>query len=101
MHIVKREITNKCGFQRTEVVFEVCSMKARKKRVSPVSRQAAHESRRVWRHVTCALRAADTDAATAAKRAVEQAQRDAAKLRDATGDKWNTQVLIHLPFAPI
>ncbi|XP_068620059.1 oxysterol-binding protein-related protein 9 isoform X2 [Battus philenor] len=77
---------------RTEVVFEVSHMKARRKRVSPVSRQAAHESRRVWRHVTAALRAADTDAATAAKRRLEQAQRDAAKQRADAGDKWITQL---------
>ncbi|XP_045537412.1 oxysterol-binding protein-related protein 9 [Papilio machaon] len=77
---------------RTEVVFEVSSMKARRKRVSPVSRQMAHESRRVWRHVTAALRAADTDAATAAKRRLEQTQRDQAKVRHDTGDKWITQL---------
>ncbi|XP_026743812.1 oxysterol-binding protein-related protein 9 isoform X2 [Trichoplusia ni] len=75
---------------RSEVLFEVSSMKPRRKRVAPVSRQAAHESRRVWRHVTCALRAADCDAATAAKRAVEQAQRDQVKLREAAGERWNT-----------
>ncbi|KAJ0173942.1 hypothetical protein K1T71_010088 [Dendrolimus kikuchii] len=75
---------------RTEVLFEVCNMKPRRKRVAPVSRQAAHESRRVWRHVTCALRAADCDAATAAKRSVEQAQRDAVKLREASGERWST-----------
>ncbi|XP_072942354.1 oxysterol-binding protein-related protein 9 isoform X2 [Epargyreus clarus] len=77
---------------RTEVVFEVSSMKSRRKRVASVSRQAAHESRRVWRHVTAALRAADTDAATAAKRTLEQAQRDAAKRRLDTADKWITQL---------
>ncbi|XP_049876841.1 oxysterol-binding protein-related protein 9 isoform X2 [Pectinophora gossypiella] len=77
---------------RSEVVFDVSSMKPRRKRVVPVGRQAAHESRRVWRHVTCALRAADCDAATAAKRAVEQAQRDAVKLRDANAEKWLTQL---------
>ncbi|KAJ8717458.1 hypothetical protein PYW08_005857 [Mythimna loreyi] len=75
---------------RSEVLFEVSNMKPRRKRVAPVSRQAAHESRRVWRHVTCALRAADCDAATAAKRAVEQAQRDAVKTREANGEKWAT-----------
>ncbi|XP_028177613.1 oxysterol-binding protein-related protein 9-like isoform X1 [Ostrinia furnacalis] len=77
---------------RTEVLFEVSSMKPRRKRVAPVSRQQPHESRRVWRHVTCALRAADTAAATDAKRRVEQAQRDAAKQRDAAHDKWATQL---------
>lgn len=77
---------------RTEVLFEVSSMKPRRKRVAPVSRQLAHESRRVWRYVTCALRAQDTEQATAAKRTVEQAQRDAVKLRDSNGDKWQTQL---------
>ena len=74
-------------------------MKPRRKRVAPVSRQAAHESRRVWRHVTCALRAADCDAATAAKRSVEQAQREAVKTREANGEKWATLVcyIIYTP----
>lgn len=67
-------------------------MKTRRKRVAPISRQAAHESRRVWRHVTAALRAADTEAATAAKRRLEQAQRDAAKRRTETDEPWVTQV---------
>ncbi|CAH2089813.1 unnamed protein product [Euphydryas editha] len=77
---------------RSEVLFDVSAMKPRRKRVAPVSRQAAGESRRVWRHVTAALRAADTDAATAAKRRLEQAQRDAAKKRADSGDKWITQL---------
>ncbi|KAG6463326.1 hypothetical protein O3G_MSEX013808 [Manduca sexta] len=77
---------------RSEVLFEVSNMKPRRKRVAPVSRQAAHESRRVWRHVTCALRAADCDAATRAKRSVEQHQRDALKQREANGEKWLTQL---------
>ncbi|XP_045501724.1 oxysterol-binding protein-related protein 9 isoform X2 [Colias croceus] len=77
---------------RTEVVFDVSTMKPRRKRVAPVSRQAAHESRRVWRHVTAALRAADTDGATAAKRRLEQAQRDAAKRRADGEQQWLTQV---------
>ncbi|CAG5043105.1 unnamed protein product [Parnassius apollo] len=77
---------------KTEVVFEVANMKPRRKLVSPVSRQPAHESRRVWRHVTAALRAADTDAATAAKRRLEQQQRDGAKRRADAGDKWLTQL---------
>ncbi|XP_038211060.1 oxysterol-binding protein-related protein 9 isoform X2 [Zerene cesonia] len=77
---------------RTEVVFDVSTMRTRRKRVAPVGRQAAHESRRVWRHVTAALRAADTDAATAAKRRLEQAQRDAAKRRLDADEPWLTQL---------
>ncbi|XP_050352152.1 oxysterol-binding protein-related protein 9 isoform X1 [Nymphalis io] len=77
---------------RSEVLFDVTNMKARRKRVAPVSRQAGGESRRVWRHVTAALRAADTDCATAAKRRLEQAQRDAAKRRADAGEKWLTQL---------
>ncbi|XP_034835638.1 oxysterol-binding protein-related protein 9 [Maniola hyperantus] len=77
---------------RSEVLFDVISMKPRRKRVAPISRQAANESRRVWRHVTAALRAADTDAATTAKRRLEQTQRDAAKKRVDTGDRWLTQL---------
>ncbi|GBP61984.1 Oxysterol-binding protein-related protein 9 [Eumeta japonica] len=77
---------------RTETLFEVSCMKPRRKRVAPVSKQNMRESRRVWRHVTCALRAGDCDAATAAKRRVEQAQRDAARQRELDGEKWVTQL---------
>ncbi|XP_050682583.1 oxysterol-binding protein-related protein 9 isoform X2 [Leptidea sinapis] len=77
---------------RTEVVFDVTAMRARRKRVAPISRQPANESRHVWRHVTAALRAADTDAATAAKRRLEQAQRDSAKRRLDNEEAWSTQL---------
>ncbi|CAG9563748.1 unnamed protein product [Danaus chrysippus] len=77
---------------RTEVLFDVSNMKPKKKRVAPISRQNSGESRRVWRHVTAALRAADTDAATSAKRRLEQAQRDAAKKRIDDNHKWETQL---------
>ncbi|XP_063366968.1 oxysterol-binding protein-related protein 9 [Cydia amplana] len=81
---------------RTEVLFEVSNMKPRRKRVASVSRQQPHESRRIWRHVTAALRAQDCEQATLAKSRVEQAQRDQAKQRAANGDKWNTQL-----FSPV
>ncbi|XP_023939762.1 oxysterol-binding protein-related protein 9 [Bicyclus anynana] len=77
---------------RSEVLFDVSSMRPRRKRVAPISRQGGNESRRVWRHVTAGLRAADTDAATSAKRRLEQTQRDAAKKRVDTGDRWITQL---------
>ncbi|KAG7301726.1 hypothetical protein JYU34_014713 [Plutella xylostella] len=77
---------------RTDVLFDVSTMKPRRKRVAPISQQSATESRRVWRHVTCALRSCDCDAATAAKRKVEQAQRDAVKQRESGNDKWQQQL---------
>ncbi|XP_026320684.1 oxysterol-binding protein-related protein 9 [Hyposmocoma kahamanoa] len=77
---------------RSEVLFDVSLMKPRRKRVTPISKQGLQESRRVWRHVTCALRAQDCDAATNAKRTVEQAQREAVKQREANGEKWVTQL---------
>ncbi|XP_041984723.1 oxysterol-binding protein-related protein 9 [Aricia agestis] len=77
---------------RTEVLFDVTNMKPRRKLVNAVSRQDANESRCVWRHVTAALRAADTDAATTAKRRLEQAQRDAAKRRLELNKPWVTQL---------
>ncbi|CAH4029053.1 unnamed protein product [Pieris brassicae] len=79
-----------CG--RNEVVFDVSTMKTCRKRVAPISRQSPQESRRVWRYVTAALRAADTDAATAAKRLLEQTQRDAAKKRADSDEAWVTQL---------
>lgn len=84
--------TPRSHFQRNEVVFDVSTMKTRRKRVAPISRQLTHESRRVWRYVTAALRAVDTEAATAAKRLLEQTQRDAAKKRADSDEAWLTQV---------
>ncbi|CAK1553080.1 unnamed protein product [Leptosia nina] len=82
---------------RTEVVFDVATMKTRRKRVAPISRQAPHESRRIWRYVTAALRAADTEAATGAKRLLEQTQRDAAKKRADNEEAWQTQLFSPKP----
>ncbi|XP_022119578.2 oxysterol-binding protein-related protein 9 [Pieris rapae] len=82
---------------RNEVVFDVSTMKTCRKRVAPISRQLPHESRRVWRYVTAALRAADTDAATAAKRLLEQTQRDAAKKRSDSDEAWVTQLFSPKP----
>ncbi|CAF4787893.1 unnamed protein product [Pieris macdunnoughi] len=82
---------------RNEVVFDVSTMKTCRKRVAPISRQSPHESRRVWRYVTAALRAADTDAATAAKRLLEQTQRDAAKKRADSDEAWVTQLFSPKP----
>ncbi|KAN0138732.1 hypothetical protein V8E53_003720 [Lactarius tabidus] len=44
--------------------------------VAPEDEQEPYESRRLWRDLTCALLAKDMDAATAAKGAVENAQRE-------------------------
>lgn len=50
--------------------------------VAPESEQEPYESRRLWLDLTKAILAKDMDAATAAKGAVEDAQRDKRKLDD-------------------
>lgn len=58
------------------------------KSVSPEHQQAPNESRRLWTKVTAAIKAKDLDAATDAKTEIEDAQREAAREREAKGEQW-------------
>jgi hypothetical protein len=70
-------------------VKELCT---EKKLVKTVCEQEECESRRVWRDVTVGLRINDLDKATAAKYAIEQKQREEARLRKETNITWQTKV---------
>ncbi|VDN43916.1 unnamed protein product [Gongylonema pulchrum] len=56
-----------------------------KKECEPVAKQGERESRRLWRHVTVALKRNNIQVATSAKRWIEQRQRDEAKKRQEEG----------------
>ncbi|BGP18494.1 hypothetical protein JCM10213_001190 [Rhodosporidiobolus nylandii] len=75
-----------------EVLFDAHSATVVTKSVSPEEQQQPFESRRLWSGVTAAIKANDLDAATNAKTAIEDAQREAAKQREANGEtfapKW-------------
>lgn len=68
------------------------SIRSIKKVVKPIVEQEPYESRRLWRKVTAALKMQDVDAATNAKHAVEQSQRDQVKERQETNSKWINRV---------
>ncbi|XP_046387861.1 oxysterol-binding protein-related protein 9 isoform X1 [Ischnura elegans] len=77
---------------RTETFVDVNALKIVKKIVRPISEQNANESRRLWKEVTAGLRLNDIERATNAKCALEQRQREEAKERKESGQKWETKV---------
>ncbi len=62
-----------------------------KKQVRCVQEQNEFESRRLWQEVTYYLRNKKIDQATMAKQRLEQMQRDDAKFRKETNQKWKTK----------
>uniref|UniRef100_S4RW19 Oxysterol-binding protein n=1 Tax=Petromyzon marinus TaxID=7757 RepID=S4RW19_PETMA len=62
-----------------------------RKRVRPVSKQWAFESRRLWQCVTEALRAGDLELATQHKHELEERQRQEERRRAENGTPWSTQ----------
>jgi len=57
------------------------------KTVAPEEEQEPNESRRLWTKLTAAINAKDMDAATEAKSAVEEAQRDHRRTREEKGEQ--------------
>ena len=89
-------MTSKTGDGRTETFLDVTRMPIFPKSVKRVNEQEKHESRRLWREVTHGLKHNHIDAATEAKCALEQKQRDDAKERKEKNIKWE-----HRMFLPI
>ncbi|RWS15459.1 oxysterol-binding protein-related protein 9-like isoform X3 [Dinothrombium tinctorium] len=81
---------------KTEVFVDTKSMKIIKKNVKSINEQEPFESRRLWKDVTVALKLQDVIAATNAKSAVEQKQRDLVKERQESGVKWENRVFHQL-----
>ncbi|GMR51370.1 hypothetical protein PMAYCL1PPCAC_21565 [Pristionchus mayeri] len=70
------------------LMVDVREAKESRKRCVPVMQQGDRESRKLWRHVTVGLLRNKISKATAGKREIEQRQRDEAKARAETGEKW-------------
>ncbi|KZS90261.1 Oxysterol-binding protein [Sistotremastrum niveocremeum HHB9708] len=81
------ELKNSKGGKR--VLFDAQSKEAKiaPKSVAPESEQEPNESRRLWQRLTEAIAAKDMEAATEAKSAVEDAQRDSRRQREENGEK--------------
>jgi len=71
---------------------DVRELSTERKLVKTVCEQEEYESRRVWRDVTVGLRINDMDKATTAKCAIEQKQREEARLRKENNVAWQTKV---------
>lgn len=78
--------------QKNEIFADVKELNTERKLVKTVCEQEECESRRVWRDVTVGLRINDMDKATAAKCAIEQKQRDEARVRKENNLTWQTKV---------
>jgi len=72
-----------------ELLFDADGAQVVPKSVVPEAEQEENESRRLWSKVTAAIKRNDQDAATDEKNKVEEKQRDLAKQRDESGEKWS------------
>lgn len=79
---------------------DVRELATERKLVKTVCEQEEYESRKVWRDVTVGLRINDMDKATAAKCAIEQKQRDEARLRKENNIPWQTKVSKQIYYLP-
>lgn len=75
---------------KTETLFDVAAdgSNIAIKHVAPEADQEEHESRRLWSKLTDAIGRRDMEAATESKAAVEDAQREDARRREETGEKY-------------
>ncbi|XP_061919121.1 oxysterol-binding protein-related protein 11 [Entelurus aequoreus] len=72
-------------------VIDVTKLPVTKKLVRPVEKQGPTESRRLWQHVTEALRQKDIEKATEHKRILEERQRSEERHRAETETPWRTR----------
>ncbi|XP_063398561.1 oxysterol-binding protein-related protein 11-like isoform X1 [Mytilus trossulus] len=71
--------------------IDVTSLETCKKKVRPIDKQGDFESRRLWQHVTNALRAHDVNTATEHKRLLEERQREGERHRKETSTQYPTK----------
>lgn len=69
-------------------VIDTTKLSVVKKKIRPVGRQGAFESRRLWQHVTESLKTGNMDEATEHKHRLEEKQRSEGKQRAATKTLW-------------
>ncbi|XP_062847403.1 oxysterol-binding protein-related protein 10 isoform X2 [Trichomycterus rosablanca] len=75
-------------------VIDTTKLPVIKKKICPVEKQGQYESRRLWQHVTSALKAGDIDTATEHKHQLEERQRNEEKQRSATNTAWKPKYFI-------
>lgn len=75
---------------RTQTI-DVNTLEVTKKKVRPINQQGDFESRRLWQHVTNALRVNDVNTATEHKRILEERQREGERHRKETNTQYPTK----------
>ncbi|KAJ8395777.1 hypothetical protein AAFF_G00028240 [Aldrovandia affinis] len=65
-----------------------------RKKIRPVEKQGMSESRRLWQHVTVALKEGNIDTATEHKHRLEERQRDEERQRVASSTPWKPKYFI-------
>ncbi|XP_073703344.1 oxysterol-binding protein-related protein 10 isoform X2 [Garra rufa] len=75
-------------------VIDTSKLPVIKKKIRPLDKQSHYESRRLWQHVTAALKAGDIDAATEHKHQLEEKQRREGKQRTASSTSWKPKYFI-------
>lgn len=73
------------------MTFDVTRLPVTRKNVRPIEKQGPTESRRLWQHVTEALRQKDIEKATEHKRVLEERQRTEERHRAETETPWRTR----------
>ncbi|XP_016148035.1 oxysterol-binding protein-related protein 10 isoform X1 [Sinocyclocheilus grahami] len=75
-------------------VIDTSKLPVIKKKIRPLEKQGQYESRRLWQHVTAALKAGDIDAASEHKHQLEEKQRREGKQRTASSTTWKPKYFI-------
>uniref|UniRef100_A0A9J8C4S4 Oxysterol-binding protein n=1 Tax=Cyprinus carpio carpio TaxID=630221 RepID=A0A9J8C4S4_CYPCA len=75
-------------------VIDTSKLPVIKKKIRPLEKQGQYESRRLWQHVTAALKAGDIDVATEHKHQLEEKQRREGKQRTASSTTWKPKYFI-------
>ncbi|KAK6327192.1 hypothetical protein J4Q44_G00028370 [Coregonus suidteri] len=65
-----------------------------RKKIRPMEKQGHYESRRLWQHVTSALRSGNIDSATEHKHCLEERQRAEGRQRAASNTPWKPKYFI-------
>ncbi|XP_066540206.1 oxysterol-binding protein-related protein 10 isoform X2 [Hoplias malabaricus] len=75
-------------------VIDTSKLPVIKKKIRPLEKQSQYESRRLWQHVTAALKRGDIDSATEHKHQLEERQRSEEKQRATTNTPWKPKYFI-------
>ncbi|XP_018610318.1 oxysterol-binding protein-related protein 10 [Scleropages formosus] len=75
-------------------VIDTSKLPIIKKRIRPLEKQGQHESRRLWQHVTAALKKGNIDGATEHKHQLEECQRAEERQRAAANMPWKPKYFV-------